>query len=326
LLCFWRLASLASGTCQHHFCFVCLKDWHLHGISWFECVFSNEEAKGERMYFSDRITLKGALDQVYTFCERELVHFLSSVRAKRVQNEVEEWGRQQAVAVSQAIHGHVPMVVPSSTPIGVFDAELPALVEELTITSAASLAPLLAFLREAHAILCSAYVFMTLHYAHFDASVHPSVRSSSANKLLVDLNQLEYFVDALDMSLIPQVTVRRSIRTVPQMVETSTYVRKYAKAFAQSLAFFQATELKVTDGKEKRSFLRGSGVAHSCVFFFPHGTPCRAKTTRRIPTRFSLLSTRPQRKPDGDIGPAPQSPSCAAQTFFQLKLYTFFLA
>jgi ariadne-1 len=247
--------------CSHHFCWICLNDWASHGVSWYQCVFSkSQEKKAERLMFTMDATLPGALDQLWAFCERELVHYIATVRAGRLQAEIDA---MQSPATADAGGAVATSASAVSSNAQQFPPELPGLLAALDNPPLSDLASLFTFLREAHSILRSAYIFLTLHYALFDSSLHPTMRSQSANQLLMDLNQFEYFASSLDASLMPSSSdVRRSIRTVEQMQLTVTYVRKYAQAFAQTLSFFEQTELKNQDDEENtRVFFQALDVA-----------------------------------------------------------------
>jgi ariadne-1 len=249
--------------CSHHFCWICLNDWAGHGVSWYQCTYSkSQEKKAERLMFTMDATLPGALDQLWAFCERELVHYIATVRAGRLQAEIDAM-LSPAVAEAGSTGAQPTAAAAASSNAQQFPPELPGLLAALDNPPLNDLASLFTFLREAHSILRSAYIFLTLHYALFDSSLHPTMRSQSANQLLMDLNQFEYFASSLDASLMPSSSdVRRSIRTVEQMQLTVTYVRKYAQAFAQTLSFFEQTELKNQDDEENtRAFFRALDVA-----------------------------------------------------------------
>ena len=207
---------------------------------WFQCVFgANDERKAERIVFSAELTLKGSMDQVYTYCEREIVHYVACARVLRMQRELESMRALQLSGCTVA-----------TTLDPQFPAELPSLLVDLGHPLLSLIDPLLTFLHESHGLLRSTYIFLTLHFAKFDSALHPRMRSDAANKLLVDLNQFEYFVDALDQTIMPAPNVRRSQRSLAQMNDTVRYVRKYAKAFSATLAFFQSTELQHENEEE----------------------------------------------------------------------------
>jgi len=251
------------GTCGHHFCWVCLNEWASHGVSWYQCVFSSsQEKRAERMTFSPGVALTGALDHVWVLCERELVHFVAMTRAGRILNEIADRQQQQQLEQQGKEERTAAGAEAGTAASGAsqFPPELPSLLSALEHPSLSSLSSLLLFVRDAHAILRSSYIFLILHYSLFDASLHPTKRSSGANQLLADLNQFEYFTDALDMTLMPLssstsqaggapsvAVVNRIQRSMVQLAETASYVRKYASAFARTLDFFTATELKHED-------------------------------------------------------------------------------
>jgi hypothetical protein len=227
---------------------VCLNDWASHGLSWFECVFSaSQEKKASRIFFTAGAALRDALAAVNQFCERELVHYIEGTRAERLQAEL---------AAAQAGKEYV-------TPKGQV-AELPGLLEELADVTLADLGPLLAFVREAHSILRSYYIFLCLQYTRFDLALHASKRSPNANTLLVDLNQVEYFTDALTSTLLPSANTPRVIRTLAVMQQTVGYVRKYTKQLAGTLTLFQRTDLKnQNDEKNTDAFFAALDEAYS---------------------------------------------------------------
>ena len=220
-----------------------MKNWDLHGVSWFSCRFADEEKKAERIIYSDTVTLKGSLEQVYAYCERELIHFLACHRLQRVQRELQRMESQLRGAAASAPEA-VALAADADADDLAHAPELPALLADLAQPLLSIVAPLLSFLHECHGILRSSYIFLCLHYTKFDSSVHPSQRSAAANKLIEMLNQFEYFTDALDQTLIPAPNVARTMRNMEQMSDTRRYVRKYAAAFSTTLQFFQATELK----------------------------------------------------------------------------------
>lgn len=196
------------------------------------------------------MTLKGSLDQCYQFCERELVHYIAALRIQKLQKEME---RQEAIrngTLSLAEDAAATAAAASTTGPASRPPELPSLLHDLGYPLLSLLDPLLSFLVECHSILRSSYIFLCVHYETFDSSLHPSLRSAATNKCLEMLNQLEYFCDALDQTLIPQGETRRTQRTLDQLFETQKYARKYAKQFASALQFLVATELPVDNEAE----------------------------------------------------------------------------
>lgn len=214
------------------------------GLLRYECRFASEEKAAERLFFSENVTLKGSLDQCYQYCERELVHFIAMIRIQKLQQEMErhEARRNGTLALEEEA---AATAVAATAGAAVRPPELPSLLHDLGYPLLSLLEPLFSFLTECHSILRSSYIFLCVHYAKFDSSLHPSLRSQATNKALEMLNQFEYFTEALDQTLIPQGDTRRTLRTMEQMAETVKYARKYAKSFAAALQFLVATELPV---------------------------------------------------------------------------------
>jgi hypothetical protein len=202
-------------------------------------MYASEEKKADKLVFGMESILTGDFDQLYRSCERELVHYLAVRRLMRIIGELEDLKELQSTGGT---------VVKAADPK--FPPELPTLLHDLQWPLPTLLEPILTFALECHSILRSAYIFFTIHFQQLDMSVREDRRSDAAKKLLFELNQLEYFVDALDHTLIPVPGVRRSLRTIPMMHETANAVRKYAKQFAVTLRFFQDTELQTENEEE----------------------------------------------------------------------------
>ncbi len=173
---------------------MCLNDWASHGVSWFQCVFgASQEKKAQRVFFTEGAALREALAAVNQFCERELVHYIASVRAERLQAEID--ARLAGVSYTPADAAHPP--------------ELPSLLSELDSPPLSALAPLLTFVRESHTILRSFYIFLALQYAHFDLQLHASLRTPQANTLLVE--SVTHTAHALTHALrSPVLSLRRA--------------------------------------------------------------------------------------------------------------------
>lgn len=214
--------------------FLFFLDWASHGVSWFSCVFSaSQEKKADKIHFSTASVISGDFDQLYRFCERELVHFLSVLRLQRIMEEIEYVRTGSTVARVNDNN---------------FPPELPLLMAELHYPHLSTLDPLLTFLIECHSILRSTYIYFAIHFRRLDPSfADPTL---AARSLQFDLNQFEYFVNSLDHTLIPDPQVRRSIRTHAMMQDTAAAVRKYASKFAETIKLFQQTDLAHEDEKE----------------------------------------------------------------------------
>ena len=201
-------------------------------------MYASQEKKADKVVFGADSILTGDFDQMHRYCERELVHYLAMRRVMRIISELE------AMQEMQRTGGTVLKEVNPA-----FQPELPALIHDLQYPLPALLEPVLTFVLECHSILRSAYIFFTVHFRIFDVDPMRH-RSDATKKLLFDLNQFEYFVDSMDQVLIPVAGVRRSLRTIPMLDETSKAVRKYAKIFSGTLKFFQETDLKGIDDEE----------------------------------------------------------------------------
>ncbi len=78
------------------------------------------------------------------------------------------------------------------------------------------------------------------------------------------MNQVEYFTDALTSVLMPPANTPRVIRSLEQLQQMVGYVRKYTKQLANTLAFFQATDLKGQDDeKNTEAFFKALDAAYA---------------------------------------------------------------
>jgi len=246
------------GSCDHHWCWICQGDWSTHGVSFFQCPMADKEKKSTKLVFSmDSGMLTGDMDVLHGFCEREFVHALAAERIQRILGEVSAMRVRQAGGVNAAL-----ALRSSVPPDPNFPPELPSLLADLNHPLLDRVAPPLIFLRECHTILRGTYVYFALKYKKLDVKLSNNIAVETARKLHYDCNALEYFVDALDATLIPAPSSRRSHRSIAQMLDTMATVRKYAAIFSQTMKRFQEEEARrmKEEEEEEGSGRRGGGA------------------------------------------------------------------
>ena len=210
--------------CGHHFCFVCLGDWASHGVSWFECPFSEREVRFKELTFHEGEAISdGDMDTIRAMCGREVDH---AMRAADIRQSLSD---------------------PST---------LAALIESLPGTSLTSISTLLRALLRAHSILQQVYILL----CPYKRQCSPPHLSLNVSRLLQALNQMEYFVDALDQACIlvedkvslAKGVVRatalkrvRQVRSEYQLGETMKVVVKRMGELASAVQTFIDTDAKV---------------------------------------------------------------------------------
>ena len=216
-------ALLRCVKCAHHFCFVCLGDWATHGVSWFECPYSEREVRFRELTFHEGEAISdGDMDTIRALCGREVDH---AMRAQDIQHSMAD------------------------------PAAMAALIDALPGTSPTSLSSLLRALLRAHSILQHVYILL----CPYKRQCSPPHISANTQRLLQAMNQLEYFVDALDQACIlvdeklsaakgTRVAAAKRVRQVRseyQLGETMKVVVKRMRELASAVQVFLDTDARV---------------------------------------------------------------------------------
>ena len=216
--------------CGAHYCFICLGDWANHGVEWFNCPFSEREVQFRKLTFHDGMAISDLdMDVVRSMVGNEVDH---AIKVDTIRQLLSDEHAMSSIAAA------------------------------LPNTDVAFLAPLLSTLLQAHLILQHTYILLCV-YKHQTAPhrVTPAIR-----QLFHALAQVEYFVDALDRSLVVEteeetrVVKLRQVRTAYQLEDTSRAVIKRMKELAHHIEYSLIDAEMVKMGEEKEEENLSGGV------------------------------------------------------------------
>ena len=220
---------MKCSQCGAHYCFICLGDWANHGVEWFKCPFSEREVQFRKMTFHDGAAISDLdMDVIRSMVGKEVDHAIKVVSIRQTLSD--------ECAISRLAHA-------------------------LPNTNVAFLTPLLSTLLQAHIILQHTYILLCV-YKH---QVAPQCLTPAIRQLLHSLSQVEYFVDALDRSLVVEaedatvltsqgegtrVVGSRQVRTAYQLEDTVRVVMKRMKDLAYQVRFSLTEAGMVKTGEE----------------------------------------------------------------------------
>ena len=173
--------------CQHHFCFICLSDWSSHGVSWYECPFGEKEVRFKQLTFQDGVAIsEGDMDIIRQLCGREVDHSM--------------------------VLDDLRQVLADSTRLAVLASSI---IQPPTTVQ--FIAELLRVLVHCHSLLQSVYIELSL----YKRQMAPHRLTPTTSRLLLALNQVEYFTSALDEATVTAVMDLTAVDTAATRVGTT---------------------------------------------------------------------------------------------------------